>query len=70
MDKKFLKEIEPLAKGVYVNHPDADDNIRLRNAYGENYARLQEIKCKDDPDNFFRMNNDITLGQNTIEAQL
>jgi FAD/FMN-containing dehydrogenase len=57
--RKFWKEIEPLTEGVYVNHLDSDDNFRVKNAYGSNYSRLQEIKRKYDPDNFFRMNNNI-----------
>jgi hypothetical protein len=57
--RSFWKEIEPLTKGVYVNHLDADDTERVKNAYGENLQRLKEIKRKYDPDNFFRMNNNI-----------
>lgn len=68
--KNFWKEIEPLTKGVYVNHLDGDDNIRVRTAYGENYARLQQVKQKYDPDNFFRMNNNIPPAQNTVVVQL
>jgi FAD/FMN-containing dehydrogenase len=58
--RNFWKEIEPFTHGVYVNHLDADDNTRVRNAYGENYSRLQEIKLKYDPLNLFRMNQNIT----------
>jgi len=36
----------------------------IRNAYGENYARLQKIKRKYDPYNLFRMNQNITPAQN------
>ena len=28
-------------------------------AYGDNYARLQEIKQRYDPDNLFRMNMNV-----------
>lgn len=56
----FWKDIEPFTKGVYVNHLDGDDgNDRVRNAYAENYEKLQEVKRKYDPTNFFRMNNNI-----------
>lgn len=64
--RNFWNEIEPFTKGVYVNHLDADDNTRVRNAYRENYAMLQEIKSKYDPDNFFRLNNNIPPVQDTI----
>jgi FAD/FMN-containing dehydrogenase len=57
--KHFWKEIEPFTNGVYVNHLDSDDEARIKNAYGENYDRLKAIKKKYDPDNFFRMNNNI-----------
>ena len=57
--RNFWKEIEPFANGVYVNHLDGDDNPRIRNAYGENFDKLKAIKKKYDPDNFFRMNNNI-----------
>jgi FAD/FMN-containing dehydrogenase len=58
--RKFWKEIEPLSRGVYVNHLDGDDgNDRVRNAYGSNYEKLAMIKKKYDPENFFRLNNNI-----------
>lgn len=57
--KKFWKEIEPLTNGVYVNHLGSDDDPRIANAYGENFEKLKAIKKKYDPDNFFRMNNNI-----------
>jgi len=57
--RKFWNEIEPLTNGVYVNHMGSDDNPRIANAYGENFEKLKAIKKKYDPDNFFRMNNNI-----------
>jgi hypothetical protein len=55
--------VEPLSKGVYVNHLDADDSAaRVQAAYGDNYPRLVEAKAKYDPTNFFQMNNNITPG--------
>jgi hypothetical protein len=45
--------------GVYVNHLGADEPERVRAAFGNNYARLVEVKQKYDPTNFFRLNQNI-----------
>ncbi|NOV24272.1 FAD-binding oxidoreductase [Cupriavidus necator] len=45
--------------GVYANNLGDEGKDRVRAAYGENYARLVEIKRKYDPDNLFRMNQNI-----------
>jgi len=56
----FWKDVEPFAKGVYANHLDTDDATRVRAAYGRNYNRLVSIKNKYDPENLFRVNNNIS----------
>jgi hypothetical protein len=48
------------AAGRYVNYlgdDEAGDPVAA--AYGANYRRLQEVKTKYDPMNFFRMNQNI-----------
>jgi FAD/FMN-containing dehydrogenase len=46
--------------GVYVNFMPEDEAQRVsRGAYGVNYARLAELKAKYDPENLFRMNQNI-----------
>lgn len=47
------------AGGGYINMNMAEDEDRIRDAYGDNYARLAAIKAKYDPDNLFRMNQNI-----------
>jgi len=48
------------AAGRYVNYLDDDETgDTVASAYGPNYGRLQRIKAKYDPKNFFRMNQNI-----------
>jgi hypothetical protein len=49
-----------MAAGRYVNYlgdDEAGDPVAA--AYGSNYRRLQQLKAKYDPDNFFHMNQNI-----------
>ncbi len=49
--------------GVYVNFMPEDEAQRVRaGAYGVNYERLARLKAKFDPDNLFRMNQNIRPG--------
>lgn len=58
--RTFWNQIEPFTKGVYVNHLGGEDEAtRVRAAYGPNYERLVALKTKYDPENFFRLNNNI-----------
>ena len=50
----------PFASGTaYVNFMPGDEGDRVQSAYGENYARLTEIKRRYDPNNLFRLNQNI-----------
>ena len=56
----FWKAVEPFSTGVYVNYMDHDESARIGEAYGsEHYARLVELKKRYDPDNLFRLNQNI-----------
>ena len=58
--RTFWNQVEPHTKGVYVNHLGGEEEAtRVRSAYGANYERLVTLKTKYDPDNFFRLNNNI-----------
>ena len=47
--------------GGYTNFMDAEDQERVRANYGASYDRLVEVKKKWDPDNLFRLNQNIAL---------
>lgn len=48
------------ADGAYVNFMMEEGQDRIRATYGDNYERLQEVKAKYDPENFFHVNQNIT----------
>jgi FAD/FMN-containing dehydrogenase len=49
-----------VAPARYVNYlGDDEPQDAVSAAYGPNYPRLREVKAKYDPENFFRMNQNI-----------
>ena len=64
--RDFWKRMQPHSQGgrMYLNFPGLGEegNQLLRNSFGANYARLQAIKRKYDPDNVFRFNPNIQPG--------
>jgi hypothetical protein len=45
--------------GVYVNIMSGDEEDRVTEAYRERWGRLVAVKTHYDPDNFFRLNQNI-----------
>lgn len=57
---EFYDDMKPFGMGgVYVNYLGSEGEERVREAYGENYPRLAELKKRYDPTNFFHMNQNI-----------
>ena len=58
--RSFFDALQRHRAGVYLNFLDADDDTsRVREAYGDTYGRLAEVKAKYDPENVFHHNNNI-----------
>jgi FAD/FMN-containing dehydrogenase len=58
--REFFEAMKPHATGsVYVNFMPEDEKDRVQSAFGPNYARLAAVKAKYDPQNLFRMNQNI-----------
>ena len=58
--KDYYDAIHPYsAGGAYVNFMMDEGHDRVKASYGNNYKRLVEVKKKFDPNNFFRVNQNI-----------
>jgi FAD/FMN-containing dehydrogenase len=58
--KDYYAAIAPHSQpGGYVNFASGDDQDKVAENYGVNYPRLQEVKRRFDPDNVFRLNQNI-----------
>jgi FAD/FMN-containing dehydrogenase len=58
--RKYFDALHPhSAGGAYVNFMMDEGQERVQASYGENYKRLAEVKRKYDPDNLFRVNQNI-----------
>jgi FAD/FMN-containing dehydrogenase len=59
--RDFWSALRPWHRGVYVNFLGDEGAERVRQAYGsKKYERLQVLKRKYDPENFFRLNQNIS----------
>jgi hypothetical protein len=68
----FWAAMQPYARaGVSVNFLEETSEERVRASYGDNYARLVEVKKRYDPKNFFRSNQNIPPGPDVqFEARM
>jgi FAD/FMN-containing dehydrogenase len=58
--RELFTAVAPFATGSgYVNFMPADEPDRIEKVYGANYRRLTELKRRWDPDNRFRLNQNI-----------
>ena len=58
--RKYWEAVHPhCAPGAYVNFMMEEGAGRIEATYGENYARLRQIKARYDPENLFRVNQNI-----------
>jgi len=58
--REFHEAMAPYATGgVYANYLDRDEDDRIRAAYGGNYERLVAVKNEWDPENLFRVNQNV-----------
>jgi FAD/FMN-containing dehydrogenase len=61
--RRVVGDLKPwTGKGIYVNMLNFDEMDRIVEAFGgpEKYARLGRVKAQYDPENLFRINNNIT----------
>ncbi|MEJ1240442.1 FAD-binding protein [Chryseolinea sp. T2] len=60
--REYYEALHPFSSGgAYVNFMMVEEQDRVRASYGENYDKLARIKSKYDPDNVFRVNQNIRL---------
>jgi len=66
--RRYFDDLHPYAAGgAYVNFMMEEGEERIRATYRENYGRLATIKARYDPNNFFRVNQNIKPAQ-AVEA--
>jgi FAD/FMN-containing dehydrogenase len=58
--RDYWKALHPhTLGGSYINFMMEEGQDRVEASYGDNYRRLQKVKAKYDPDNFFHINQNI-----------
>ena len=58
--RELYDKMKPFASGgTYGNFLSKDDDNKIKASFGSNYERLQRVKRKYDPNNFFNYNQNI-----------
>lgn len=58
--KDYWNALHPYSEGgAYINFMMDEGEDRIKATYGDNYKKLAEIKAKYDPQNLFRVNQNI-----------
>jgi hypothetical protein len=58
--RTLFAKLQPfMTPGVYVNFMSGDEDDRVPEAYRQRWERLVAVKSHYDPDNFFRLNQNI-----------
>ena len=67
--KDYFDALHPYsAGGAYVNFMMDEGQERVQASFRDNYDRLSRIKAKYDPENFFRVNQNIRPAAASVEA--
>lgn len=58
--RDIFNKLRPAMKpGVYINFMSGDEQARVPEAYHERWDRMVAVKSRYDPDNFFRLNQNV-----------
>jgi FAD binding domain/Berberine and berberine like len=67
--RNLFQSLRPsMTPGVYINFMSGDEDERVREAYHERWERLINVKSCYDPDNFFRLNQNIPPERAELKA--
>ena len=67
--KEYWDALHPYSAGAaYVNFMMDEGDARIKATYGDNYNKLVEVKNKYDPENLFRVNQNILPSIKKVKA--
>jgi FAD/FMN-containing dehydrogenase len=69
--RDYWNELHPYsAGGAYINFMMEEGEERIKATYGDNYQRLAEVKRKYDPNNLFRVNQNIKPDMEDVKVTI